>query len=50
MKSTKIASFLFVVALAAGCSSIELNTEGGQSVGQAENDIALVLAADSQGK
>ena len=49
MKSiVKLASIL-IIATAAGCSSIDVNTDGGQGLAQHE-DFNQVLAASSQGK
>ena len=49
MKSiVKLASILLVVTTV-GCSSIDMNTEGGQALSQHE-DFTQVLAASSQGK
>ena len=45
------ASFLFVATIAAGCATVDLDSEGGSTMSQyGEKDIAQQLAESSVGK
>ena len=50
MKSMQKLASVLLVAITAGCASVDMNTEGGQSTAANHEDFTAVLAENSQGK